>query len=411
MQKNMENQSQQVSNSGESNKGTNFFMTCFNGLNALSGVGILSMPYAVSQVGWLSLILLLVVAMVCWYTGLLLQRCMNGNPLIKSYPDIGEIAFGYKGRAVIATFMCVELYLVAVEFLILEGDNLEKLFPNMNFKIGAFQIGGKRGFVLLSALVILPTTWFRSMDVLAYISIGGVVAPIILVACVLWVGEVDGVGFHQRGQLVNWRGLSTTVSLFTFCYCGHAVFPTLRNSMQDKSQFYKVLLFCFITSTITYGSMATIGYMMYGDYLKSQVTLNLPTKKISTKIAIFTTLINPFAKYAVIITPIANAIEDTKLFNKSKVISIFIRTTIVATTMLVALFIPFFGYVMAFIGAFLSVTVSLLLPCLCYLKINKAARRFGLELMIIIGILFVGSFIGVLGTITSVRQIVIHLKH
>ncbi|XP_019422916.1 PREDICTED: vacuolar amino acid transporter 1-like [Lupinus angustifolius] len=410
-QKNMENQSQQVSNSGESNKGTNFFMTCFNGLNALSGVGILSMPYAVSQVGWLSLILLLVVAMLCWYTGLLLQRCMDGNPLIKSYSDIGEVAFGYKGRTVIATFMCLELYLVAVEFLILEGDNLEKLFPNMNFKIGAFQIGGKRGFVLLSALVILPTTWLRSLDVLAYISIGGVVAPIILVACVLWVGEVDGVGFHQRGQLVNWRGLSTTVSLFTFCYCGHAVFPTLRNSMQDKGQFYKVLLFCFITSTITYGSMAIIGYMMFGDYLKSQVTLNLPTKKISTEIAIYTTLINPFAKYAVIITPIANVIEDTKLFNKSKVISIFIRTTIVATTVLVALFIPFFGYVMAFIGAFLSVTVSLLLPCLCYLKINKAARRFGLELMIIIGILFIGSFIGVLGTITSVRQIVNHLKH
>ncbi|KAF1874542.1 hypothetical protein Lal_00029969 [Lupinus albus] len=369
------------------------------------------MPYAVSQVGWLSLILLLIVAMLCWYTGLLLQRCMNGNPLIKSYPDIGEVAFGFKGRTVIAIFMCLELYLVAVEFLILEGDNLEKLFPNMNFKIGAFQIGGKRGFVLLSALVILPTTWLRCLDVLAYISIGGVVAPIVLVACVLWVGEVDGVGFHQRGQLVNWRGLSTSVSLFTFCYCGHAVFPTLRNSMQDKTQFYKVLMFCFITSTITYGSMAIIGYMMFGDYLKSQVTLNLPTKKISTKIAIYTTLINPLAKYAVIITPIANAIEDTKLFNKSKVISIFIRTTIVVSTMFVALFIPFFGYVMAFIGAFLSVTVSLLLPCLCYLKINKGARRFGLELMIIIGILFIGSFIGVLGTITSVRQIVNHLKH
>ncbi|KAJ6690001.1 hypothetical protein OIU85_006301 [Salix viminalis] len=42
----------------EPRRGTTFLKTCFNGLNALSGVGILSIPYALSQGGWLSLILL-----------------------------------------------------------------------------------------------------------------------------------------------------------------------------------------------------------------------------------------------------------------------------------------------------------------------------------------------------------------
>lgn len=157
--------------------------------------------------------------------------------------------------------------------------------------------------------------------------------------------------------------------------------------------------------------MAIIGYLIYGEYLKSQVTLNLPVNKISTKIAIYTTLINPLTKYAVIITPIATAIEDKMLFHKkSRLIGILIRTSIVISTVLVALFIPLFGYLMAFIGAFLSVTGSMLLPCLCYLKINKAAHRFGLELMIIIGILLIGSFIAVVGTYISVRQIVNHLQ-
>lgn len=198
------------------------------------------MPYAVSQGGWLSLILLLFIAVLCWYTGMLLQRCMEGRSLIKSYPDIGEEAFGYKGRAIVAIFMYLELYLVATEFLILEGDNLEKLFPNMGFRVFGLRIAGKQGFVLLTALLILPTTWLRSLGVLAYISVGGVVASVILVGCVLWVGAVDGVGFHERGKMVNWGGLPTSVSLFAFCYCGHAVFPTLRNSMRDTSQFSKV---------------------------------------------------------------------------------------------------------------------------------------------------------------------------
>ncbi|KAG6758064.1 hypothetical protein POTOM_038398 [Populus tomentosa] len=411
------------------NRGTTFLGTCFNGLNALSGVGILSIPYALSQGGWLSLLLLFLVAVLCWYTGLLLRRCMDSDPLIKSYPDIGERAFGYKGRTLVSIFMYLELYLVAVEFLILEGDNLDKLFPNTGFKFAGLYIGGKKAFVLLTALVILPTTWLKSLGMLAYVSAGGVMASVLLVGCVLWVGAVDGVGFHENGVLLN-GGLPTTLSLFTFCYCGHAVFPTLCNSMKDRSQFSKVgsyvetessynwlsvnatmlvLLICFVTSTITYGSMAVLGYLMYGEYLKSQVTLNLPIRKIGSKIAIYTTLINPLTKYAVITAPIATAIEDTLVFRNSRYLSILIRTVIVISTVVVALTIPFFGYVMAFIGAFLSVTASMLLPCLCYLRIDKSAKRFGLELVLIVGILIVGSFVGIIGTYTSIKQIVKHL--
>ncbi|WCJ21284.1 Transmembrane amino acid transporter family protein [Euphorbia peplus] len=401
----MENQVQE-----EHPKGTTFLRTCFNGVNTLSGVGILSIPFALSQGGWFSLILLFVVAVVCWYTGLLLRRCMDTDPLIKTYPDIGERAFGYKGRAFVSIFMYLELYLVAVEFLILEGDNLNKLFPDMAFHFAGHKFGGKQGFILLTALVILPTTWLRSLGVLAYISAGGVLASILLVACVLWVGAVDGVGFHEGDSLWNWGGLPTTISLFAFCYCGHAVFPTLCTSMKDTTQFSKVLVVCFVSSTMTYGSMAVLGYLMYGEHLTSQVTLNLPIRKVGAKIAIYTTLINPLTKYAIIITPIAKAIEDKfGLAKTSTCLGILVRTAIMISTLVVALTIPFFGYVMAFTGAFLSITVSVLLPCFCYLRINKAARTFGIELVIIIAIFIAGSIVGVLGTYTSLKQIITHL--
>ena len=94
--------------------------------------------------------------------------------------------------------------------------------------------------MVLAALVILPTTWLRSLGALAYVSLGGVMVSIVLIGCVVWVGEIDGVGFHESGQLVNWEGLTTAVSLFAFCYCAHGVMPTLINSMNDRSQFGKV---------------------------------------------------------------------------------------------------------------------------------------------------------------------------
>ncbi|KDP41201.1 hypothetical protein JCGZ_15608 [Jatropha curcas] len=155
--------------------------------------------------------------------------------------------------------------------------------------------------------------------------------------------------------------------------------------------------------------MAILGYLMYGEHLKSQVTLNLPIRKISAKIAIYTTLVNPLTKYAVIITPIAKAMEDTFRLGNSRFLSILVRTAIMISTLVVALTIPFFGYVMAFIGSFLSVTVSMLFPCLCYLRINTAARSFGFELVIIVGILIAGLFAAIVGTYTSIKQIINHL--
>ncbi|XP_058769216.1 amino acid transporter AVT1I-like [Vicia villosa] len=396
--------------SSQHKEGTSFIKTCFNGLNAIAGIGILSMPYAISQGGWISFMLLIIFAMICWYTAILLGRCMNQQPLIKSYTDIAMAAFGYKGRALIATFFYLELFLILVELLILEGDNLDKLFPNMSFTMVELKIGSKSGFVLITALIVLPTTWLRSLGALAYISFGGIVTSLVLIGCIVWVGEVDGVGFHERGKLVNLGGLSTSMSLFAFCYCAHALMPTICNSMKDRNQFSKVLLVCFVASTAIYGTIAILGYMMFGDNLKSQVTLNLPTNKISTKIAIYTTVINPFTKYAIIITPIMNAIEEKWHLCKRRPISILIRTTIVVSSVLVALFVPFFGYIMAFIGAFLSVAISLLFPCLCYLKMHKAARRLGLELIIIIAIIVIGTFIGIQGTYISVVQIVNNVK-
>ncbi|MCD7454447.1 hypothetical protein HAX54_024886 [Datura stramonium] len=336
---------------------------------------------------------------------------MSASPSIKTYPDIGEFAFGNKGRILVSIFLYLELYFVAIEFLILEGDNLQKLFPNAKIHVGGLKIVGRQLFVFLVAIIVLPTTWLKSLGLLAYVSVGGVLASIVLVCAVFWVGAVDGIGFDEKGEIWRWSGLISAISMFTFCYCGHAVFPTICNSMKDRSQFPKVLFVCFILSTITYGSMAIMGYLMYGQNLMSQITLNLPTRKVSSKIAIYTTLINPITKYALVVSPIAIAIEDKLPLRKGKfIMSYFIRTFLVVSTVIVALTIPFFAYVMSFTGALLGVTVSILLPCLCYLKIKKvSSSNFGIEVMFIGMILVFGCFVAISGTYVSLRNIITHV--
>ncbi|KAL6593366.1 hypothetical protein ACP70R_049021 [Stipagrostis hirtigluma subsp. patula] len=371
------------------------------------GIGILSVPFALSQAGWLSLFIFIAIALICYYTGILLQRCIDSSSRIRSYPDIGEAAFGRKGRIVAATLMYLELYLCAIDFLILEGDNLDKLFPAASFRIGGHaKISGKHGFVLIASLVVLPTTWLRSLGKLAYISLGGVLASVVLIAAVVWVAASNGVGFKPRGVLLKWTGVPAAISLYTFCFSSHPVFPKIYTSMKDRKMFPKVMLVCFGVSVLGYGLARVAGYLMYGESTMSQVTLNLPPGDLGSKIAIYTTLVNPLTKYALYVTPIAEAIEDGLRVSGRWPASVAIRTALVVGTTVVALTVPLFGYVTMLTGALLSSSATMLLPCVCYLKISSmTSTKLGFERVTCVGIIVLAVGIALVATCSSLKHI------
>uniref|UniRef100_J3N147 Amino acid transporter transmembrane domain-containing protein n=2 Tax=Oryza brachyantha TaxID=4533 RepID=J3N147_ORYBR len=145
---NVEEEQQQLLPRCGTGGGASFWRCCLNLSNVISGIGTLSVPYALAQGGWLSLALFAVVGAVCLYTGGLIDRCMRADRSVRSYPDIGHLAFGAHGRTAIGAVMHVELYLIAISFLILEGDNLDKLLPGTAVEILGCQLRGKQLFVL-----------------------------------------------------------------------------------------------------------------------------------------------------------------------------------------------------------------------------------------------------------------------
>ncbi|CAL4962802.1 unnamed protein product [Urochloa decumbens] len=395
--------------------GASFSRTCLNLTNAVSGIGVLSMPYAVAQGGWASLALFALVGALCYYTGTLIERCMRADPdAIRSYPDIGEFAFGPGCRRTIALFMYVELYLVAISFLVLEGDNLHKLFPGAAVELLGCRLEGKQLFIALAAAVVLPTTWLKNLGVLAYVSAVGLVASAALTASLVWAGVAE-TGFHRSSTtLLNPSGIPTSLGLYFVCFTGHAVFPTIYSSMRNNRHFSKVLLVSSVLCSLNYGLTAVLGYMIYGDGVESQVTLNLPSGKLYTKVAIVMTLVNPLAKFALLAAPITAALEEKFKFSvpgptggsSGAAARVSISTAVVVSTAVAACTVPFFGYLMSFIGSFLSVMATVIFPCLCFLKIYKAEGIRRTEIAAIIAILTIGVFVAVTGTYTSLQQII-----
>ncbi|KAL5228708.1 hypothetical protein ABZP36_016973 [Zizania latifolia] len=371
---------------------------------------MLSVPYALSQGGWLSLALFVLVGAVCYYTGKLIVRCMQADDSVRTYPDIGQLAFGAHGRRAIGLVMYVELYLVAISFLILEGDNLDKLFHGTVVDLLGYRMHEKQLFVLVAAAVILPTTWLKNLNMLAYVSAVGLIASAALTASLVWAGVAEK-RFRVKGSgLLNLSGLPTSLSLYFFCFAGHGVFPTVYSSMRKKKDFPKVLLISSVLCSLNYALTAVLGYLIYGDDVQAQVTLNLPSGRLYTRIAILTTLITPLAKYALVIQPITAAIDENlsvAAAETGQLTKVLTSTAVVVSTVVLACTVPFFGYLMSFIGSSLNVTVAVLFPCLSYLKIYKpkgGVRR--VELVAIVGILMVGVCVAVVGTYTSLNQII-----
>ncbi|GKB67146.1 amino acid transporter AVT1C-like protein [Tanacetum coccineum] len=221
-------------------KKSSFSQAVINGVNLLCGVGLLSTPYAAKQGGWVGLSILFIFCGLSLYTGILLSRCLDSRPGLKSYPDIGEAAFGRSGRLIISIILYVELYAACVEYIILESDNLSSLFPTAYLSIGGHQLSSHYLFAIMVTLAVLPTVWLSDMSILSYIS-------------------------------------------------GHAVLPNIYTSMENRSQFPLVLLASFAICTFLYAGVAIMGYMMFGEATESQFTLNLPANFAASKIAVWAT--------------------------------------------------------------------------------------------------------------------------
>lgn len=93
---------------------------------------------------------------------------------------------------------------------------------------------------------------------------GGVVASVLVVLCLFWVGLVDQVEFHSRStSTLNLATLPVAIGLYGYCYSGHAVFPNIYTSMKQPGQYPSVLLTRQTIYTFQYLNVQDTAFFFY----------------------------------------------------------------------------------------------------------------------------------------------------
>jgi vesicular inhibitory amino acid transporter len=185
------------------------------------------------------------------------------------------------------------------------------------------------------------------------------------------------------------------IGLVMVGFAGHACFPSIRCSMDQPKQYNAMLDVSYMVCFTIYGSVAALGYLMYGTSTLKEITLNITSDtgasdlvQMIARIATFFIVINPITKFGLTMNPVALMVEEVVMewINKDRsnedidaqeksckntLVSMSIRILLSIAVTATAVSLPFFARVVGFIGAFCSCFVSIVFPVAAALVLLK----------------------------------------
>ncbi|RDY11842.1 Amino acid transporter AVT1H, partial [Mucuna pruriens] len=388
----------------DANANSSFTHAVINMVGMLIGLGQLSTPYAIQNGGWSSASLLIGLGVMCGYSSHILGKCLKKNPKLTSFVDIGKHAFGTKGKSVAATIVYMEIFMSLVSYTISLHDNLITVFLGTNLKLHFLKFSSSQLLTMVAVLIVLPSLWIRDLSSISFLSSVGILMSLLIFLCVAATALLGNVKPNQTIPLLHLHNIPPVSGLYIFGYGGHMVFPDLYKAMKDPSKFTKVSIVSFAVVTTIYTTFGLMGAKMFGNDVKSQITLSMPAEKIVTKIAVWATVVTPLTKYALEFTPLAMQIEKALPSSMSGRSKMIIRGCVGSFALMLiltfALSVPYFEYVLSLTGSLVSVSVCLILPSAFYVKIFWPQISNPL-LLLNLSLITFGFILAAMGTVSS----------
>lgn len=173
---------------------------------------------------------------------------MQEDASSKNYQDIGEQAFGRKGRIVASIFIYLEIFFALVSYTISLSDNLSLVFAGTHIELPWLHhhLYTTQIVTVIAVLVALPSIWLRDLSSISYLSFGGIIMSLLIFSTVGSIAVFGGVKANRSIPSFRPSKIPEISGLYLFSYAGHIVFPNLYKAMNDPSKFTTVTISSFL---------------------------------------------------------------------------------------------------------------------------------------------------------------------
>ncbi|EDO29942.1 predicted protein [Nematostella vectensis] len=383
-----------------------------NLLSYIEGPGILALPFALSEGNGVALAALVVVPMVAFYTGKILIECLydlkiNGRivRVRENYYGIAREIWPRFGAHVVVASQLMSFCLLGSLYLVLMGDLLKTSLPDLTLST--------RQWMVIMACTGVPSSLFRSLAQVAWLSLLSIFALILSVVLVVvysvynhstWVFTTSDI-LPQ----VNIESVPIALAIVVFSYSAHASLPGLEASLSNRTNYNAILglsysLSCFIKLVFTFAAFLT-----FHPNILPVITTSMPMSHIYIAVTAFL-ILNSLFSYPYRIMAMVHIVENSLIPEsiRSRVPDLVwytvVRLVLNFLTLIPAVLIPHFALLMAFMGSVISILTAIIYPCVFHLFLKHREISLWQTLLdgafVILGFLVSGT-----GLLATGRQV------
>eukprot|EP01018_Ginkgo_biloba_P000649 Gb_13285 [translate_table: standard] len=381
--------------------------TFANILIAIVGASVLGLPYTFMRTGWLvGLLILFSVGAISYYCMMMLvfskrKMMSDGITKINSYGVLGYYLYGNLGKGVVDFLVVFSQAGFCVGYLIFIGNTVSSIFLKRNSKLG-LGISGKTGFTWLVFPFEVAMGGIQSLTHLAPFSM---FADIANIAAIVMVMVEDCITFVHSKPIVeavtSISAIPYGVGVAIYAFEGISMVLPLETAMEKKHKFGRVLGLAYFVITVVYGCFGALGYLAFGNDTEEIVTLNLGRTLVSDLVQLGLCL-GLFFTFPLMMNPVHEIIE--RRFNGNEP-SFILRSMVVFLTTAIAVLVPHFADFLSLVGSSVCCILGFVLPAVVHMhacwRESSWFHALADVLIIVFGVVF-----GILGTFSSVRQII-----
>uniref|UniRef100_A0A804PQY3 Amino acid transporter transmembrane domain-containing protein n=1 Tax=Zea mays TaxID=4577 RepID=A0A804PQY3_MAIZE len=306
-----------------SSRNAKWWYSAFHNVTAMVGAGVLSLPYAMSQLGWevgvTVLVLLWAITLYTLWQMVEMHECVPGKRFDR-YHELGQHAFGERlGLWIVVPQQLVVEVGVNIVYMVTGGTSLKKFHDTV--------CGDSCTDIKLTYFImIFASCHFVLSQLPSFHSISGVsLAAAVMSLCystIAWVasahkGRSPDVHYGLRATTAPGKvfGFFGALGDVAFAYAGHNVVLEIQATIPStperpsKKPMWKGAIVAYAIVAACYFPASLVGYWAFGNQVNDNVLVSLSKPKWLIALANMMVVVHVIGSYQIFAMPVFDMIE------------------------------------------------------------------------------------------------------